>query len=152
MGISYFSAMAFTAVNRSGNSFPCRCSPPGGRKQNVFSLGQAQPLMYVRRFNGRQVGVEHLRHGRAGDVHPLFRQAALMKILPGVLGVGQIHIGDDVHNPAVGLLGQALILAPVARLHVKNGMCSRLAEMADRQELVSPRISTASGLMAFISL
>ena len=94
---------------------------PVGRKQNVFPLGQSQPLMYVRRFNGRQVGMEYLRHGRAGDVHPLFRQAALVKILPGVLRVGQIHIGDDVHNPAVGLLGQALILAPVARLHVENG-------------------------------
>ena len=38
-----------------------------------------------------------------------------------MLGIGQIHIGDDVHNPAVGLLRQALVLAAVARLHVEDG-------------------------------
>ena len=44
-----------------------------------------------------------------------------MQIPPGMLGVGQIHIGDDIHDPAVRLLGQALILAAVAGFHMENG-------------------------------
>ncbi len=38
-----------------------------------------------------------------------------------MLAVGHVHVGDDVHNAAVGLLGQALVLAPVASLHVEDG-------------------------------
>ena len=38
-----------------------------------------------------------------------------------MLGVSQVHIGDDIHDPAVGLLGQALILAAVAGFHVEDG-------------------------------
>ena len=38
-----------------------------------------------------------------------------------MLGVGHIHIGDDVHNPAVRLLRQALVLAAVAGLHMEDG-------------------------------
>lgn len=38
-----------------------------------------------------------------------------------MLGVGQVHVGDDVDDAAVGLLGQALVLAAVARLHVEDG-------------------------------
>ena len=44
-----------------------------------------------------------------------------MKIPSCVFGVSQIHVGNDVHDPAVGLLRQALILAAVSRLHVENG-------------------------------
>lgn len=38
-----------------------------------------------------------------------------------MLGVGQVHVGDHVHDAAVGLLRQALVLAAVARLHVEDG-------------------------------
>ena len=38
-----------------------------------------------------------------------------------MLGVSHIHIGDDVHDAAVRLLGQALVLAAVAGLHVEDG-------------------------------
>ena len=38
-----------------------------------------------------------------------------------MLGVSQIHVGNDVHDPAVGLLGQALVLAAVAGFHVEDG-------------------------------
>ena len=37
-----------------------------------------------------------------------------------MLGICHIDIGNDVHDAAVGLLGQALILAAVARFHVKD--------------------------------
>lgn len=38
-----------------------------------------------------------------------------------MLGVGQVDVGDHVDDAAVGLLGQALVLAAVARLHVEDG-------------------------------
>jgi len=38
-----------------------------------------------------------------------------------MLGIGQVHVADHVHDAAVGLLGQALVLAAVARLHVEDG-------------------------------
>ena len=38
-----------------------------------------------------------------------------------MLGVGEIDIGDDIDNPPVRLLRQALILAAVAGLHVEDG-------------------------------
>ena len=38
-----------------------------------------------------------------------------------MLRVGHIHVGDDIDDTAVGLLGQALVLAAVAGLHVENG-------------------------------
>ena len=65
--------------------------------------------------------MQHLRHGRAGDIGPLFGQTAVRQIPAGVLGIGHVHIGDDVHDTAVRFLRQAFILAAVARLHVENG-------------------------------
>ena len=38
-----------------------------------------------------------------------------------MLGVGQVDVGDHVDDAAVGLLGQALVLAAVASLHVEDG-------------------------------
>ena len=38
-----------------------------------------------------------------------------------MLAVGHVHIADDVHDAAVGLLGQAFVLAAVAGLHVEDG-------------------------------
>ena len=94
--------------------------PMRGQK-DVLPLLQPQPGVNVRLLNSRKVPMEHLCHRRAGDIHPLLGQAALVQILPGVFRVGKVHIGDNIHNPAVGFLRQALILAAVARLHVENG-------------------------------
>ena len=60
-------------------------------------------------------------HGAAGDVGALLGEAGVGQVAAGMLAVGHVHVGDDVHNAAVGLLGQALVLAPVARLHMKDG-------------------------------
>ena len=35
--------------------------------------------------------------------------------------IGHVHIRDDVHDSAVGLLGQTFVLAAVAGLHVEDG-------------------------------
>lgn len=38
-----------------------------------------------------------------------------------MLRIGHVHVGNDIDDTAVGLLGQALVLAAVAGLHVENG-------------------------------
>lgn len=38
-----------------------------------------------------------------------------------MLGIRHVHVRNNVHDPAVGLLWQALVLAPVSRLHVEDG-------------------------------
>lgn len=68
-----------------------------------------------------QVGAQDLCHGRAGDVGALGGAAGVLEVATGVLGVGQVDVGDNVDDTAVGLLGQALVLAAVARLHVEDG-------------------------------
>ena len=75
----------------------------------------------VRRLDLVQVGAQDLCHGRARDVGALRRAAGVLEVAAGVLGVGQVDVGDHVDDAAVGLLGQALVLAAVARLHVENG-------------------------------
>ena len=75
----------------------------------------------VRRLDLVQVGAQDLCHGRARDVGALRRAAGVLEVAAGVLGVGQVDVGDHVDDAAVGLLGQALVLAAVARLHVKDG-------------------------------
>ena len=51
-----------------------------------------------------------------------------------MLRVGHIHVGDDIDDTAVGLLGQALVLAAVAGLHVEDRdmktLCSDNTEAA----------------------
>ena len=94
---------------------------PVGGEQDVLALFQSQAGVDVAGLDFGQVVVEHFGHGAAGDIHPLLGKAALVEVLPGVLAVCQVHIRDDVHNAAVGLLRQALVLAAVARLHVENG-------------------------------
>ena len=68
-----------------------------------------------------QVGAQDLGHGRARHVGALRGAAGVLEVAAGVLGVCQVDVGDHVDDAAVGLLGQALVLAPVARLHVEDG-------------------------------
>ena len=44
-----------------------------------------------------------------------------MQILAGVLRIGKIDVRNNIYDAAVGLLGQTLVLAAVARLHVEDG-------------------------------
>lgn len=51
-----------------------------------------------------------------------------------MLGVRHIHIGDDVHDTAIGFFRQTLVLAAVARFHMKDGdvqpLCTDNAQAA----------------------
>lgn len=92
-----------------------------GGEQHVALRLQVELGKDVRRLNLVQVGAQDLRHGRARDVGALRRAAGVLEVAAGVLGVGQVDVGDHVDDTAVGLLGQALVLAAVARLHVEDG-------------------------------
>ncbi len=77
--------------------------------------------MDVAGFDVGEVLMQNFCHRRAGDVGALFGQSALGKIAACVLGVAEVDVGNDVDYAAVGLLGQALVLAAIAGLHVENG-------------------------------
>ena len=92
----------------------------GGQQHVALGL-KAELGKDVRRLDLAQVGAQDLRHGRARDVGALGGAAGVPEVAAGVLGVGQVDVGDHVDDAAVGLLGQALVLAAVARLHVEDG-------------------------------
>ena len=91
----------------------------GGQQHVALGL-QAELGEDVRGLDLVQVRAKDLRHGRARDVGALRGAASILEVAAGVLGVGQVDIGDHVDDAAVGLLGQALVLAAVARLHVED--------------------------------
>ena len=91
------------------------------RKQDILTLLKPKPSVNVRSLNLCKVVMQHLRHRGAGYIRPLLRQTRISQIAARVLRVRHVHIGDDVHDAAVGLLGQALVLTTVARLHMENG-------------------------------
>ena len=53
--------------------------------------------------------VRRFGHGRSGHIGALLGQSGVGQVAAGVLAVGHVHVGDDVHDAAVGLLGQALV-------------------------------------------
>lgn len=92
------------------------------RGQQHVALGlQAELGEDVGGLDLAQVGAQDLGHGRARDVGALRGAAGVLEVAAGVLGVGQVDVGDHVDDAAVGLLGQALVLAAVAGLHVEDG-------------------------------
>lgn len=92
-----------------------------GTQENVLAALEAEALVYVAPLDGLEVLVEHLGHGAAAQVGALAGQAAVSEVAAGVLGVADVDVGDDVYDAAVRLLGQALVLAAVAGLHVEDG-------------------------------
>ena len=92
----------------------------GGQQHIALGL-QAELGKDVRGLDLAQVRAQDLGHGRARDVGALGGAAGVLEVAACVLGVGQVDVGDHVDDAAVGLLGQALVLAAVARLHVEDG-------------------------------
>ena len=119
-----------------------------GGEQHVALGLQAELGEDIGRLDLVQVGAQDLCHGRAGDVGALRRAAGVLEVASGVLGVCQVDIGDDVHDAAVGLLGQALVLAAVAGLHMEDGDVQALGRdggqaavgVAKDQERVGPHL------------
>ena len=92
-----------------------------GGKQHVALGLQAELGEDVGGLDLLKVGAQDLGHGRPRDVGALRGAAGVLQVAAGVLGVGQVDVGDHVDDAAVGLLGQALVLAAVAGLHVEDG-------------------------------
>ena len=90
--------------------------------------------------------VDHLLDRVAGDEDAIARDTLAQQVVPAALGVGHEHGARVVDDPPVHLLGHALVEAAVARFHVEDGNASRLATIAARPLLVSPRISRRSGV------
>ena len=90
------------------------------RKEDILALLQTKTLMNIAGLDISEVVVENFRHGGSCDIGALLRQAAVGEVSSCVLRVGHVHVGDDIDDTAVGLLGQALILAAVSGLHVKQ--------------------------------
>ena len=105
-----------------------------GGQENILAFLQTEALVHVAGLDIGKVVVEDLRHGGPCDIGALLRQTAVGEVSSCVLRIGHIHVGDDIDDTAVGLLGQALVLAAVAGLHVENGdmesLCSDDAEAA----------------------
>ena len=92
----------------------------GGQQHVALGL-QAELGKDVTRLDLIKVRAQHLRHGGARDVGALGGAAGVLEVAARVLGVGQVDVGDHVDDAAVGLLGQAPVLAAVAGLHVEDG-------------------------------
>lgn len=92
-----------------------------GRKQHVALELQTELGEDIRSLDLVQVGTKDLCHGRARDIGALRGAAGVPEVAARVLGVCQVDVGDHVDDAAVSLLGQALVLAAVARLHVEDG-------------------------------
>lgn len=90
-------------------------------QKNVLAFLQAEALVDVAGLDIGEVVVEDFRHGGSCDIGTLPGQTAVGEVSSCVLRVGHIHVGDDIDDTTVGLLGQALVLAAVAGLHVENG-------------------------------
>ena len=91
-----------------------------GAEQNVLALFEAKTFVNVTRLDCGQILVQNFGHGAAGHVCAFLWQAAIGQVTASVFGVGHVHIADDVHDAAVGLFGQAFVLATVAGFHVEN--------------------------------
>lgn len=105
-----------------------------GRQENILAFLQAKALVDVAGLDIGEVVVENFCHGGPCDIGALLGQTAVGEVSSCVLRVGHVHVGNDIDDTAVGLLGQALVLAAVAGLHVENGdmesLCSDDAEAA----------------------
>ena len=97
-------------------------------------FSKAKALVDVAGLDIGEVVVENFCHGGPCDIGALLGQTAVGEVSSCVLRVGHVHVGNDIDDTAVGLLGQALVLAAVAGLHVENGdmesLCSDDAEAA----------------------
>jgi len=119
----------------------------GGQQHVALGL-QAELGEDVGGLDLNQICAQDLGHGRARDVGALGRAAGVLEVAARVLGVGQVDVGDHVDDTAVGLLGQALVLAAVAGLHVEDGDVEPLGRdggqaavgVAKDQERVGPHL------------
>ena len=69
-------------------------------QQDVVPLLESESLVYIGCLDLGKVLMEHLGHGRTGDVCTLTGKSAFSKVSSCMLGVGEIDVRDDVHDAA----------------------------------------------------
>ena len=92
-----------------------------GAQEDVATLLEAKAGVDVAGVDVGEILAEHFGHGGAGDIGALLGEAAVGEVAAGVLGVSEVDVGDDIDDAAVGLLGEAFVLAAVAGFHVEDG-------------------------------
>ena len=92
-----------------------------GGEQHVLLRLQAQALQHIAGLDLGKVSVQHFGHRGTGDKGTLLGGALGVQVTAGMLGIAHVHVRNMVHNAAVGLLGQALVKAAVAGLHMEDG-------------------------------
>ena len=93
---------------------------PVSAQQNVLPFFQSQTFMNVGRLYLRQICPEYFRHWRTAYKSTLFRQTAVRQIPPGMFGICDIYIRNNVYNASVCLFRQTFVLASVSGLHMEN--------------------------------
>lgn len=89
-------------------------------EQEVAARLEAELAKDARVVNLPEVRTQHLGHGRPRHERALWGASRVLEPAACVLGVGEVHVRDDVDDSAVRLLGEALVAAAVARLHVED--------------------------------
>ena len=90
-------------------------------EQDVFPFLEMQSLMNVAGLYFGQILMQNFRHGRTRHIRTLLGNPRSVQVSAGMLRIAEVHIGNDVHNTAVGLLRQALVKAAVTCLHMEDG-------------------------------
>ncbi len=91
-----------------------------GAQQNILALFKAQTLVNVTGLDCRQILMQNFGHGAASHVSTFLGKSAVSQVAASMLGIGHVHVADDIDDATVGLFGQAFVLAAVAGFHVEN--------------------------------
>ena len=67
-----------------------------------------------------EIVMKDLCHRRTCDIGALLWKSAVSKVASCMLGICQVHIGDDIYDAAVGFLRETLVLAAVTGFHVED--------------------------------
>ena len=94
--------------------------------------------------------MQHFGHRGTGDEGTLLGGALGVQVTAGMLGIAHVHVRNMVHNAAVGLLGQALVKAAVAGLHMEDGNMQALGRNGRQAAVGVAQISRASGFCSTI--
>lgn len=91
-----------------------------GRKENVLAFLKTETLVNIACLYLCEVVVQHFCHGRTSDVGTFLGQPAVGKVATGVFRVCHVHIGNNVNDTTVGLLGQTFVLTAVSCFHMED--------------------------------
>ena len=92
-----------------------------GGEKNVATFLQTKASVNVAGLNLCEVVMQDFRHRGASHISALLGKASVSQITTRMFRIRHVHITDDIHDAAVGLLRQTLVLAAVTGLHVEDG-------------------------------